>query len=61
MFCLASMMGNSVIVFMVVSDPHLYSTMYFLLANLSFTDLGMSSVTIPKMIYDLFIAQGHFL
>ncbi|ELR46856.1 hypothetical protein M91_08358 [Bos mutus] len=28
--------------------------MYFLLANLSFIDMGVSSVTSPKMIYDLF-------
>ncbi|XP_036913163.1 olfactory receptor 4F15-like [Sturnira hondurensis] len=50
----ASMMGNSLIMLTVTSDPRLHSPMYFLLANLSFIDLGLSSVTSPKMIYDLF-------
>ena len=50
----ASMTGNILIVFSVTSDPHLHSPMYFLLANLSFIDLGACSVTSPKMIYDLF-------
>nr|XP_004672596.2 olfactory receptor 4F3/4F16/4F29-like [Jaculus jaculus] len=54
MFYVASMAGNSLIVFTVASDPHLHSPMYFLLANLSFIDLGVSSVTCPKMIYDMF-------
>ncbi|XP_041534844.1 olfactory receptor 4F3/4F16/4F29-like [Microtus oregoni] len=54
MFYVASMTGNSLIVFAVASDPHLHSPMYFLLANLSFIDLGVSSVVSPKMIYDLF-------
>ncbi|MBZ3872287.1 Olfactory receptor 4F3/4F16/4F29 [Sciurus carolinensis] len=54
MFYVASMMGNSLIVFTVASEPHLHSPMYFLLANLSFIDLGFSSVISPKMIYDLF-------
>ncbi|XP_038186697.1 olfactory receptor 4F3/4F16/4F29-like [Arvicola amphibius] len=53
-FYVASMTGNSLIVFTVASDPHLHSPMYFLLANLSFIDLGVSSVTSPKMICDLF-------
>ncbi|XP_001378342.2 olfactory receptor 4F3/4F16/4F29-like [Monodelphis domestica] len=53
-FYVASMLGNSLIVLTVTSDPHLHSPMYFLLANLSFIDLGVSSVTSPKMIYDLF-------
>ncbi|XP_047593745.1 olfactory receptor 4F3/4F16/4F29-like isoform X1 [Lutra lutra] len=54
MFYVASMLGNSLIIFTVASDPHLHSPMYFLLANLSFIDLGVSSVISPKMIYDLF-------
>ncbi|XP_058396415.1 olfactory receptor 4F3/4F16/4F29-like [Diceros bicornis minor] len=53
-FYVASMMGNSLIMLTVISDPHLHSPMYFLLANLSFIDLGVSSVISPKMIYDLF-------
>uniref|UniRef100_A0A5F8HEB5 Olfactory receptor n=1 Tax=Monodelphis domestica TaxID=13616 RepID=A0A5F8HEB5_MONDO len=53
-FYLASMLGNSLIVLTVTSDSHLHSPMYFLLANLSFIDLGISSVTSPKMICDLF-------
>ncbi|XP_040600867.1 olfactory receptor 4F3/4F16/4F29-like [Mesocricetus auratus] len=53
MFYVASMMGNSLIIFGVASDPQLHSPMYFLLANLSFIDLGVSCVTSPKMIYDL--------
>nr|XP_048315825.1 olfactory receptor 4F3/4F16/4F29-like [Myodes glareolus] len=54
MFYVANMTGNSLIVFAVASDPHLHSPMYFLLASLSFIDLGVSSVVSPKMIYDLF-------
>ncbi|XP_012504717.1 PREDICTED: olfactory receptor 4F3/4F16/4F29-like [Propithecus coquereli] len=53
-FYVASMMGNSLIMLTVTTDPHLHSPMYFLLANLSFIDLGISSVTSLKMIYDLF-------
>uniref|UniRef100_A0A8D1DKR4 G-protein coupled receptors family 1 profile domain-containing protein n=1 Tax=Sus scrofa TaxID=9823 RepID=A0A8D1DKR4_PIG len=53
-FYVASMMGNSLILRTVTSDRHLHSPMYFLLANLSFIDLGVSSVFSRKMIYDLF-------
>ena len=53
-FCVASMMGNSLIILTVMMNPHLHSTMYLLLANLSFIDLGFSSVISPKMIHDLF-------
>ncbi|XP_072480238.1 olfactory receptor 4K13-like [Notamacropus eugenii] len=49
------MAGNSLIILMVVLDSHLHSTpMYFLLANLSFLDMTLSTVTVPKMITDLF-------
>ncbi|XP_032758197.1 olfactory receptor 4F15-like [Rattus rattus] len=53
MLYVASMMGNCLIIFTVASDPHLHSPMYFLLANLSFIDIGVSSATSPKMISDL--------
>ncbi|XP_075387043.1 olfactory receptor 4F3/4F16/4F29-like [Tenrec ecaudatus] len=50
----ASMAGNMLIVFSVTTDPHLHSPMYFLLAGLSFIDLGACYTISPKMIYDLF-------
>ncbi|XP_027781587.2 olfactory receptor 4F3/4F16/4F29-like [Marmota flaviventris] len=53
-FYAASMLGNLLIVFTIISDHHLHSPMYFLLANLSFIDMGVSSIATPKMIYDLF-------
>ncbi|XP_039074286.1 olfactory receptor 4F3/4F16/4F29-like [Hyaena hyaena] len=53
-FYVGSMMGNSLIMLTVTSDPHLHSPMYFLLVSLSFIDLGVSSVISPRMIYDLF-------
>ncbi|XP_069318342.1 olfactory receptor 4F3/4F16/4F29-like [Eulemur rufifrons] len=53
-FYVASLTGNSLIMLTVTTGPHLHSPMYFLLANLSFVDLGISSATSPKMIYDLF-------
>ncbi|KAM9642622.1 olfactory receptor 4F3/4F16/4F29-like [Trichechus inunguis] len=54
MFYVASMMGNSLIMLTVTLDPHLPFPMYFLLANLSFIDLGGSSIASPMMIYDIF-------
>ncbi|XP_051039694.1 olfactory receptor 4F3/4F16/4F29-like [Phodopus roborovskii] len=51
---MASTMGNCLIIFTVASDHRLHSPMYFLLSILSFTDVGISSVTSPKMMYDLF-------
>ncbi|XP_077627783.1 olfactory receptor 4F3/4F16/4F29-like [Crocuta crocuta] len=53
-FYVASMTGNTLIVFSVTFDPHLHSPMYYLLASLSFIDLGACSIASPKMIYDLF-------
>ncbi|XP_049754327.1 olfactory receptor 4F3/4F16/4F29-like [Elephas maximus indicus] len=54
MLYVASVMGNALIMLTVNLDSHLHSPMYFLLANLSFIDLGGSSIASPKMIYDLF-------
>ncbi|XP_074088106.1 olfactory receptor 4K13-like isoform X1 [Macrotis lagotis] len=49
------MVGNSLIILIVAFDSHLHSTpMYFLLGNLSFLDMTLSTVTVPKMIADFF-------
>ncbi|XP_072481227.1 olfactory receptor 4F3/4F16/4F29-like [Notamacropus eugenii] len=53
-FCLASILGNTLIVLTVASDSHLQSPMYFLLAHLSFIDIIDSCIATPRMINDLF-------
>ncbi|XP_006883307.1 PREDICTED: olfactory receptor 4K3-like [Elephantulus edwardii] len=49
---LMTVFGNLLVVFLIITDPHLHSPMYFLLANLSFTDFCLSSVTTPKLTVD---------
>ena len=56
-FYVTIVLGNLLVVFTVTFDPHLHSPMYFLLANLSFIDLCFSTLTVPKMISDLYF--GH--
>lgn len=51
-FYLFIMLGNIAIMILITIDHHLHSPMYFLLANLSFVDIWLSSVTTPKMITD---------
>ncbi|XP_027408667.1 olfactory receptor 4K3-like [Bos indicus x Bos taurus] len=49
---LMTVLGNLFIAFLIITDSHLHSPMYFLLANLSFVDFCLSSVTTPKLITD---------
>lgn len=49
----ATVLGNTLIMVTVISSSTLHSPMYFLLGNLSFFDLCLSTVTTPKMITDL--------
>ena len=56
-FYVTIVLGNLFVVFTVTFDPHLHSPMYFLLTNLSFIDLCLSTLTVPKMISDLH--SGH--
>nr|XP_004660816.2 olfactory receptor 4K14-like [Jaculus jaculus] len=52
-FYLVIVVGNLLIVLLIITDHHLHSPMYFLLANLSFIDFCLSSVTTPKLTTDL--------
>ncbi|KAB0339496.1 hypothetical protein FD755_024934 [Muntiacus reevesi] len=52
MLYLIILLGNIAIILLIITDPHLHSPMYFLLANLSFVDMWLCSVTTPKMITD---------
>ncbi|XP_025775222.1 olfactory receptor 4F6-like [Puma concolor] len=56
-FYVTIVLGNLFVVFTVTFDPYLHSPMYFLLANLSFIDLCLSTLTVPKMIHNL--CSGH--
>uniref|UniRef100_A0A8C6G7I6 Olfactory receptor family 1 subfamily AK member 2 n=1 Tax=Mus spicilegus TaxID=10103 RepID=A0A8C6G7I6_MUSSI len=50
---LVTVVGNTLIIMAIVSDPHLHSPMYFFLANLSLTDLCLSSTTVPRMLVNI--------
>ncbi|XP_059039379.1 olfactory receptor 4K3-like [Mustela lutreola] len=52
MVYLMTVVGNLFVVLLFITDPHLHSPMYFLLANLSFVDFCLSSVTTPKLTTD---------
>ncbi|CAH6788132.1 olfactory receptor 4F6 [Phodopus roborovskii] len=56
-FYVAIVLGNTLVVLTIAFDPHLHFPMYFLLGNLSFIDLCLSTLTVPKMISDLY--SGH--
>ncbi|XP_006877725.1 PREDICTED: olfactory receptor 7G2-like [Chrysochloris asiatica] len=50
---LVTVFGNLLIVLAVSSDFHLHTPMYFFLSNLSFTDICVSTTTIPKMLVNI--------
>ncbi|XP_044880260.1 olfactory receptor 51G2-like [Mauremys mutica] len=52
-FCLVyviSIVGNSVILFIIKTDPSLHEPMYIFLSMLAITDLGMSITTMPTIL-----------
>ncbi|XP_042804233.1 olfactory receptor 8S1-like [Panthera leo] len=50
---LLTIMGNLMIMMVIMTDSHLHTPMYFLLSHLSFLDLCLTSVTVPKMLENL--------
>ncbi|XP_021028659.1 olfactory receptor 7E24-like [Mus caroli] len=50
---LLTVLGNVLIILAISSDSHLHSPMYFFLYNLSLSDMGFSSTTIPKMLINM--------
>ncbi|KAM5233274.1 olfactory receptor 7E178-like [Hipposideros larvatus] len=50
---LVTVLGNLLIILAVSSDSHLHTPMYFFLSYLSLADIGFTSTTIPKMIWDI--------
>ncbi|XP_040859479.1 olfactory receptor 7A10-like [Ochotona curzoniae] len=45
--------GNLLIILAISSHPHLHTPMYFLLANLSFSDICFTTTTIPKFLVNI--------
>ncbi|XP_018428860.1 PREDICTED: olfactory receptor 5B12-like [Nanorana parkeri] len=50
---LLTLIWNLLIISLIVSDSHLHTPMYFFLGNLASLDLCCSSVTVPRMLFDL--------
>ncbi|XP_061447815.1 olfactory receptor 14A16-like [Rhineura floridana] len=52
---LVTVIGNLLIIFAILFDYHLHTSMYFFLMNLAMLDLGSISVTIPKFMVNSFM------
>ncbi|KAM9304989.1 olfactory receptor 4E2-like [Gastrophryne carolinensis] len=50
---LLTLTWNLLIIILIVVDAHLHTPMYFFLGNLASLDLCCSSVTVPRMLFDL--------
>ncbi|XP_020010512.1 olfactory receptor 7G2-like [Castor canadensis] len=55
---MVTIVGNLLIILAVSSDSHLHTPMYFFLSGLSFTDIFISTTTIPKMLMNIQV-QTH--
>ncbi|XP_006036101.1 olfactory receptor 1361-like [Alligator sinensis] len=47
---LAGLVGNLLLVFLVITDSHLDTPMYFFLGNFSFLEICFTSVTVPRLL-----------
>ncbi|XP_012384014.1 olfactory receptor 7A17-like [Dasypus novemcinctus] len=50
---LVTISGNLLIILAIISDSRLHNPMYFFLSNLSFTDICLTSTTVPKMLQNI--------
>ncbi|KFO30503.1 Olfactory receptor 7G1 [Fukomys damarensis] len=50
---LVTILGNLLIILAISSHSHLHTPMYFFLSSLSFTDICISTTTIPKMLVNI--------
>ncbi|XDB52152.1 hypothetical protein AB1E18_005698 [Capra hircus] len=52
-----ALMANGVMIFLIRTDSHLHTPMYFLLSHLSFIDMMYISTIVPKMLVDYLLDQ----
>ncbi|XP_049630134.1 olfactory receptor 50-like [Suncus etruscus] len=50
---LTTVLGNLLIILLIRLDSHLHTPMYYFLSHLAFTDISLSSVTAPKMLFNM--------
>ncbi|OCT61843.1 hypothetical protein XELAEV_18047873mg [Xenopus laevis] len=50
---LMTLTGNLLILLLIFTDSHLHTPMYFFLGTLACLDMSYSSVTVPRMLFDL--------
>ncbi|XP_004677976.1 PREDICTED: olfactory receptor 50-like [Condylura cristata] len=53
---LTTVLGNLLIILLIRLDSRLHTPMYFFLSHLAFSDISFSSVTAPKMLFNM---QAH--
>uniref|UniRef100_A0A6I8QLL9 Olfactory receptor n=1 Tax=Xenopus tropicalis TaxID=8364 RepID=A0A6I8QLL9_XENTR len=54
---LITLTGNLLILLLIFTDSHLHTPMYFFLGTLACLDMSYSSVTVPRMLFDLLRAR----
>ncbi|XP_053512239.1 olfactory receptor 1J4 isoform X1 [Artibeus jamaicensis] len=54
---LTTVLGNLLIILLIRLDSHLHTPMYFFLSHLAFSDISLSSVTVPKMLMNMHTGQ----
>ncbi|XP_037015652.2 olfactory receptor 1J4 [Artibeus jamaicensis] len=54
---LTTVLGNLLIILLIKLDSRLHTPMYFFLSHLAFSDISMSSVTVPKMLMNMHTQQ----
>ncbi|XP_014713780.2 olfactory receptor 1J4-like [Equus asinus] len=50
---LTTVMGNLLIILLIRLDSRLHTPMYFFLSHLAFSDISLSSITVPKMLKNM--------
>ncbi|XP_069851059.1 olfactory receptor 7A5-like [Dipodomys merriami] len=56
---LVTVTGNLLIILAITSDPLLHVPMYFFLSNLSFSDVCLTTTTIPKLLSNIQTQRRH--
>ncbi|XP_025118253.3 olfactory receptor 1J4-like [Bubalus bubalis] len=54
---LTTVLGNLLIVLLIRLDPRLHTPMYFFLSHLAFSDISLSTITVPKMLMNMHTQQ----